>query len=146
MPPERRGAALGIWGGVSGLGVALGPLVGGAVVSGISWHWIFWLNVPVGIALLPLARARLTESRGVAGHLDMPGLALAGPGLLGITYGAIRGQALGWTSPTILAALAAGTAFLIAFIAWEARATAPMLPMRFFWPRRPRTGVSRAHR
>jgi EmrB/QacA subfamily drug resistance transporter len=132
MPPQRRGAALGIWGGVSGLGVALGPLVGGAVVSGISWHWIFWINVPVGIALLPLARARLTESRGVAGHLDMPGLALAGPGLLGITYGAIRGQALGWTSPTILAALAAGTAFLIAFVAWEARATAPMLPMRFF--------------
>jgi EmrB/QacA subfamily drug resistance transporter len=132
MPPQRRGAALGIWGGVSGLGVALGPLVGGAVVSGISWHWIFWINVPVGIALLPLARARLTESYGPAGHLDMAGLALAGPGLLGITYGAIRGQALGWTSPTILAALTGGTVFLIAFVAWEARAAAPMLPMRFF--------------
>src|ERR1700728_2767008 len=112
MPPQRRGAALGIWGGVSGLGVALGPLVGGAVVSGISWHWIFWINVPVGIALLPLARARLTESRGVAGHLDMPGLALARPGLLGITYGAIRGQALGWASPTILAGPAARGALL----------------------------------
>jgi EmrB/QacA subfamily drug resistance transporter len=132
MPAERRGAAIGIWGGVSGLGVALGPLIGGAVVSGISWHWIFWINVPVGIALLPLARVRLTESRGPAGHLDMPGLALAGPGLLGITYGAIRGQELGWTSPTILAALAAGTAFLIAFVVWERRASAPMLPMSFF--------------
>jgi EmrB/QacA subfamily drug resistance transporter len=132
MPPQRRGAALGIWGGVSGLGVALGPLVGGAVVSGISWHWIFWINVPVGIALLPLARARLTESYGASGRLDMPGLALAGPALLGITYGAVRGQALGWTSVSILAALAAGIAFGIAFIAWETRAAAPMLPMRFF--------------
>ena len=95
--------ALGIWGGVSGLGVAIGPLIGGAVVTGISWHWIFWINVPVGLVLIPLALTRLTESRGPAASLDLRGLALAGPGLLGITYGAIRGQALGWTSPVILA-------------------------------------------
>jgi EmrB/QacA subfamily drug resistance transporter len=132
VPPARRGMALGIWGGVSGLGVAIGPLVGGAVVSGISWHWIFWINVPVGLVLIPLALTRLTESHGPAGNLDLRGLALIGPGLLGITYGVIRGQALGWTSATILASLAVGIGFVLAFVAWELRAPAPMLPMRFF--------------
>ena len=132
VAPERRGLALGIWGGVSGLGVAIGPLVGGAVVSGISWHWIFWINVPVGLVLVPLALRRLTESRGPAPSLDLRGLALIGPGLLGITYGAIRGEALGWTSATILTSFAVGIAFVIAFVAWELRAPAPMLPMRFF--------------
>jgi EmrB/QacA subfamily drug resistance transporter len=132
VPAERRGMALGIWGGVSGLGVAVGPLIGGAVVTGISWHWIFWINVPVGLVLIPLALTRLTESRGPAASLDLRGLALAGPGLLGITYGAIRGQALGWTSAVILGSLIGGIAFLIAFVRWEQRAAAPMLPMRFF--------------
>jgi EmrB/QacA subfamily drug resistance transporter len=132
VPPTRRGMALGVWGGVSGLGVALGPLVGGAVVSGISWHWIFWLNVPIGLVLVPLALTHLTESRGPAAHLDLRGLALVGPGLLGITYGAVRGQALGWTSTTILASFAFGIAFVIAFVGWELRAADPMLPMRFF--------------
>jgi EmrB/QacA subfamily drug resistance transporter len=132
VPPARRGMALGIWGGVSGLGVAIGPLVGGAVVSGISWHWIFWINVPVGLLLVPLALTRLSESRGPAPQLDLRGLALVGPGLLGITYAAIRGQALGWTSATILAPFALGIVFVVAFVAWETRAPAPMLPMRFF--------------
>jgi EmrB/QacA subfamily drug resistance transporter len=124
--------ALGIWGGVSGLGVAIGPLVGGAVVSGISWHWIFWINVPIGLVLVPLALTRLAESRGPSSHLDLRGLALVGPGLLGITYAAIRGQALGWTSATIISSFAFGIVFLMAFVAWELRAPAPMLPMRFF--------------
>ncbi len=132
VAPERRGMALGIWGGVSGLGVAIGPLVGGAVVSGISWHWIFWINVPVGLVLVPLALTRLTESRGPAPSLDLRGLALIGPGLLGITYAAIRGQALGWTSATIVTSFAVGIAFVIAFVAWELRTPVPMLPMRFF--------------
>jgi EmrB/QacA subfamily drug resistance transporter len=132
VPPERRGMALGIWGGISGLGVAIGPLIGGAVVSGISWHWIFWINVPVGLVLIPLALTRLSESRGPSRSLDLRGLALVGPGLLGITYGTIRGQALGWTSATILSSLAMGVAFLVAFVVWERRAPAPMLPMRFF--------------
>ncbi len=132
VSPARRGMALGIWGGVSGLGVALGPLVGGAVISGISWHWIFWINVPVGLVLIPLALTKLTESRGPSARLDLQGLALAGPGLLGITYATIRGQALGWTSATILGSFAVGVGFVIAFVAWELRAPAPMLPMRLF--------------
>lgn len=132
VPAQRRGLALGAWSGVSGLGVALGPVVGGAVVEGISWHWIFWLNVPTGLVLVPLARTFLTESFGPAKRLDLPGIALAGVGLLGVVFGIVRGQALGWTSTTILASIAAGLVLLAAFVAWERRAPAPMLPMRFF--------------
>jgi hypothetical protein len=131
-PPQRRGMALGIWSGVSGLGVAIGPLAGGAVVQGLDWHWIFWINVPVGVTLLPLARKRLAESRGPSRRLDIPGLAMAGAGLLGVTYAVIRGQELGWTSAGILAPMAAGIAGLAAFAWWEAKSGAPMLPMRFF--------------
>jgi EmrB/QacA subfamily drug resistance transporter len=129
---SQRGLALGIWSGVSGLGVALGPLVGGAVVDGFSWEYIFWLNVPIGLALMPLAARRLDESYGPDHQLDLPGLALAGLGLLGIVYGIVRGHALGWTSTTIVASLAAGALLLAAFVAWELRTRAPMLPMRFF--------------
>src|SRR5438477_3278292 len=130
--PERRGLALGAWGGISGLAVALGPLVGGAVVSGISWHWIFWLNVPIGIVLAPLALARLDETRGPATKLDLPGLALASAGLFGIVWGLVRGNAVGWGSAEIVGALVAGFAVLAAFVAWELRTETPMLPMRFF--------------
>src|SRR3954463_12586089 len=129
---SQRGLALGIWSGVSGLGVALGPLGGGLVVDGFSWEYIFWLNVPIGLALMPLAARQLDESHGPDRHLDLPGLALAGSGLLGIVYGIVRGQSLGWTSSTILASLATGAILLAAFVAWELRAPAPMLPMRFF--------------
>jgi EmrB/QacA subfamily drug resistance transporter len=132
IPPQKRGLAIGAWSGISGLGVALGPLVGGAVVEGISWHWIFWLNVPIGLVLAPLAFRRLAESHGPAGKLDLPGLALGGLGLLGIVYGIVRGAELGWTSTTVLGALFAGVAGLASFVAWELRAPAPMLPMRFF--------------
>ena len=97
VPKERRGLALGLWGGISGLAVAFGPLVGGAVVSGISWHWIFWLNVPIGLVLAPLALARLDESHGPASKLDLPGVALVSAGLFGIVWGLVRGNALGWT-------------------------------------------------
>ena len=129
---EKRGLALGIWSGVSGLGVALGPVVGGAVVDGFSWHWIFWLNVPIGIALVPVALALLTESRGPNRTLDLPGVALASSGLLGVVFGIVRAQALGWTSGTVLASMGAGLVLLAGFVAWELRAPAPMLPMRFF--------------
>src|SRR2546421_7725787 len=102
VPPARRGLALGAWGGISGLAVAFGPLVGGAVVDGISWHWIFWLNVPIGLVLVPLVLLRLEESRGPLGRFDLRGLALASAGLLGITWGLVRANSVGWGSPEIL--------------------------------------------
>jgi EmrB/QacA subfamily drug resistance transporter len=131
VPASRRGAALGVWSGVAGLAVASGPLVGGAVVEGLSWQWIFWLNVPIGLVLLPLA-TRLQESYGPDKALDLRGLALASAGLLGLVWGIVNGQGHGWSSPEILAALAAGSALIVAFVAWELRAAEPMLPMRFF--------------
>ena len=132
FPAEKRGLAIGAWSGISGLGVALGPLVGGAVVDGISWQWIFWLNVPIGIALLPIAARRLTESHGPARSLDLPGVGLASAGLLGVVYGIVRGAELGWTSATVLGSMTAGAVLLAAFLAWELRTPEPMLPMRFF--------------
>jgi EmrB/QacA subfamily drug resistance transporter len=129
---ERRGLALGIWSGVSGLGVALGPVVGGAVVEGFSWQWIFWLNVPIGVALAPAALRVLSESRGPNASLDLPGVALASGGLLGVVFGIVRSQALGWTSPTVIGSIAIGGAMLAAFAVWETRTQTPMLPMRFF--------------
>jgi len=131
VPRDRRGLALGAWSGIAGLAVAMGPLVGGAVVDGIAWQWIFWLNVPVGILLLPLA-TRLQESTGPDKALDLVGLALAGVGMLGLVWGLIHGNGDGWTSPLIVTALAVGAAGLAAFILWERRTPQPMLPLRFF--------------
>jgi EmrB/QacA subfamily drug resistance transporter len=130
FPAGRRGLALGIWSGISGLGVALGPVIGGAVVSGISWQWIFWINVPIGAVVVPLAR--LTESRGVNRALDLPGVALASGGLLGVVYALIRANALGWTSISVLGSAIVGVLLLVGFVAWERRAATPMLPMHFF--------------
>src|SRR5438067_13670742 len=132
VPAEQRGLALGAWGGIGGLAVALGPLVGGAVVSGISWHWIFWVNVPIGLVLAPLAYSRLEESHGGDRALDLPGLALASTGLLGIVWGLVRGNEHGWTSAGIVTPLVAGALLVAAFVAWELRTPSPMLPMQFF--------------
>jgi EmrB/QacA subfamily drug resistance transporter len=131
FPAEKRGMALGAWSGIAGLAVAAGPLVGGAVVDGISWQWIFWLNVPIGLVLLPLARV-LTESHGPDKALDLPGLALGSLGLLGLVWGLVHGNGDGWASPAIVGSLAGGAALMLAFVAWEARAKEPMLPLRFF--------------
>jgi EmrB/QacA subfamily drug resistance transporter len=109
----------------------MGPLVGGAVVDGISWQWIFWLNVPIGIVLLPLA-TRLSESHGPDKALDLPGLALVSAGLFGIVWGLVNGNSDGWSSASIVGALTAGALLVAAFVAWELRAAEPMLPMRFF--------------
>src|SRR5260221_7932562 len=132
VPPARRGLALGIWGGIGGLAIAIGPLVGGAVVSGFSWNWIFWLNVPIGLVLAPLAYARLEETHGSDSALDLRGLALVSSGLLGIVWALVRGNAQGWTSVGIVTPLVVGTLLVVAFVAWELRTAAPMLPMEFF--------------
>ena len=135
FPPERRTAALGLWSSIAGLGVALGPLLGGVIVETLDWHWIFWINVPVGLAAAALAPRRLTESRGAQTRLDLPGLAFASGGLLGIVWATTRGNTDGWTSPSTLLAYATGVLLLGAFIWQERRAAAPMLPLALF--RRP---------
>ncbi|WP_141578899.1 MFS transporter [Actinomadura sp. WMMA1423] len=132
FPDERKGTAIGIWGGVSGLGVAAGPLVGGAVLEGISWEWIFWINVPAGLVLIPLSALLLRESRGPRPHLDPVGLLLAGAGLFGLTWGAVRAPSVGWTDPEVIGTLAAGTVLVAAFAGWETRAPHPMLPPAYF--------------
>jgi EmrB/QacA subfamily drug resistance transporter len=132
VSPERRGVALGAWGAVGGLAIAIGPLVGGAVVEGASWQWIFWLNVPIGLAVLPFAWTRLTESYGPATRLDLPGLALASLGLFGIVLGVVRGNDHGWTSLTVLPPMVVGGLLVAAFVAWELRAPEPMLPLHMF--------------
>jgi EmrB/QacA subfamily drug resistance transporter len=135
FPKEKRGMAIGVWSGISGIAVAIGPLVGGAVVEGISWHWIFWLNVPIGIVIMPLALRWLTESHGPYGTLDLRGLALASVGAFGLVFGLVRAQSLGWTSATVLTSLIGGAVLLAAFVAWELRTSEPMLPMAFFGKR-----------
>jgi EmrB/QacA subfamily drug resistance transporter len=132
FPPERRGLALGIWSGISGVAVALGPLVGGAVTEAATWHWIFWLNVPIGLLLVPLARRQLSESFGPSQRLDLTGLGLASAGLFGLIYGLVRSQTIGWVSPEVLIALSAGAVLMVAFVLHELRTEDPMLPMRFF--------------
>jgi len=129
---ERRGVVIGAWSGIAGLAVAVGPVVGGAVTEGISWQWIFWLNVPIGLAVLPLALRQLTESRGPARRLDLPGIGLAGAGLFGLVWGIVRGNTLGWGSGEILGAVAGGAALLVGFVLWELRAPEPMLELRLF--------------
>src|SRR5581483_5575806 len=143
VPEDRRGVFLGAWGGISGLAVAFGPLVGGAVVDGISWHWVFWLNVPVGIVLLALV-PRLRESKGPFGSVDLRGLVLASVGLFGIVWGLVRGNSVGWGSPEIAGALVAGAMVTALFVAWELRTPEPMLPMRFFRNRTFALATSRA--
>ncbi len=132
FPPSRRGVAIGVWSGISGIAVALGPLVGGAMIQAANWHWIFWLNVPIGVALVPLAVSRLGESRGVTRSLDLRGLVLASSGLFGVIFGLVRSQSLGWTSPQVAISLIAGVALVVAFIVAELRTEQPMLPMSFF--------------
>ena len=131
-PGEGRGHALGIWSAIAGIGVAAGPVAGGLIATALSWHWIFWLNVPIGIAAAAVAPRVLTESRGEAAPIDLTGIALASAGLLGIVWATVRGNEAGWGSPSTLAVYATGAVALLAFVAWEARTPAPMLPLRLF--------------
>jgi EmrB/QacA subfamily drug resistance transporter len=132
FPPERRGTAIGLFSAVTGIAVASGPLVGGAIAEGIDWEWIFWLNVPIGLAAIPFVLARIEESYGGDTGLDLPGLALVSGAAFGIVWGLVRGNSAGWDSPEVLGALAAGLALVGAFVARELRAPEPMLPIRLF--------------
>jgi EmrB/QacA subfamily drug resistance transporter len=132
FPTEKRGVAIGLWGGIQGLAVAAGPVVGGAIAGGISWHWIFWLNVPIGLALMPLAARRLSESFGPRPQLDVGGLVLAAAAAFAITWGLVRAEAAGWTSAEVLGALGAGLVLGTSFIRWERRTPTPMLQLALF--------------
>src|SRR5689334_10398187 len=129
---ERRGAIVGIWGGIGGLAVAAGPLVGGAITQGVSWHWIFWVNAPIGVATVLLSLVRLPESKGPATRLDLVAAALVGGGAVAVVWGLIRAGDDGWTSRSALATLALGLALIVVFVVWEARANEPMLPVHMF--------------
>lgn len=129
---RRRPLAIGIWGGIAGLGVAAGPLIGGAVVEGWNWQAIFWLNVPVGILAIPLVLAVLPNTLGARVRLDIPGVLLAGLGVLGLVYGIVRGNDAGWDSLEVVGALVAGAALVATFIGWESRTASPLLPLRLF--------------
>ena len=132
VPASRRAMAIGVWGGVSGLGVALGPVIGGAVVDGFSWQAIFWINVPVAIVAIPLILRVLPESHGRHQPLDVVGLALVGAGVLATVWGIVRGGDLGWGSAPVTLALLAGVTLIAAFIRHEGRTAHPMVPLRLF--------------
>lgn len=130
VPEKLRPAAIGIWGGISGLGVALGPLIGGTVVEGLSWTAIFWINVPVGLLCIPLVLIALPESRGRAQRLDLVGLLCAVIGIFALTFAIVRGNDAGWGTPGILIPLIGGIALLTTFVWWESRVRDPLLPLR----------------
>jgi EmrB/QacA subfamily drug resistance transporter len=132
FPPEKRGAAVGIWGGIAGLGVAAGPLVGGAITQGLDWHWVFWVNVPVGIAAWVGSRLVIPESHGPRSGFDVPGMVLVAGGIGVLVWGLVQGPSVGWSAARTIIALAAGGALLVAFIAWESRTSTPMVPLRLF--------------
>ena len=132
VPLARRPLAIGIWGGVAGLGVATGPLIGGAVIEGWAWQAIFWINVPVGVISVALVLLALPNSFGARLRADVMGLVLSGLGLLGLVYGIVRGNEAGWDSTEVLGSLIGGGILLLAFVLWEWRAKAPLLPLRLF--------------
>jgi len=132
FPAERRGAIVGIWGGIGGLAVAAGPLVGGAITQGLNWHWIFWVNAPIGVAAVLLSLIRLPESRGPATRLDLFAAALVAGGAVAVVWGLIRAGDDGWTNTTAVATIGFGVLLIVGFVLWEARASEPMLPVHLF--------------
>jgi EmrB/QacA subfamily drug resistance transporter len=132
FPASKRGAAIGIFSAITGIAVATGPLVGGAVVEGIDWQWIFWVNVPIGLAAIPLVLTKMQESHGSDTGLDLRGLALVTLAALASVWGLVRGNEVGWGSAEVVASLIAGVLLAIAFVAWERRAREPMLPLALF--------------
>lgn len=132
FPPERRGQALGLYGGITGLAVVAGPVIGGAITQGLAWQWVFWLNVPIGLVAIPFVLRRMDESFGERAKLDAVGLLLVTGAALGVVWGLVRGNTAGWGSVEVLATLAGGAVLTLAFVAWGLRAREPMLPMRLF--------------
>jgi EmrB/QacA subfamily drug resistance transporter len=132
FPADRRGAAVGLWGGISGLGVAAGPLVGGAVTQGLDWHWVFWINVPIGLVALVGCARTLRESYGPNRPLDLPGMGLAAAALACLVAGLVDAPTTGWTAPRTVLLLVVAVAFFVGFLARESRTAAPMIPLRLF--------------
>jgi EmrB/QacA subfamily drug resistance transporter len=132
FPPERRGWAIGIFSGLTGLAVLAGPMIGGAVTEGLAWQWIFWINVPICALAIPLVLTRIPESRGAVRRLDLRGAALITLAVLGIVWGVVRGAVAGWSSPEVVVAFVAGALLLVGFLVWEGRADQPMLPLSYF--------------
>ena len=130
FPPERRGAALGLFSAVTGIAVASGPLIGGAVVDGLAWQWIFWINVPVGLVAAPLVLRLMPETKVPDSRLDVAGVVLLAAGVLGLVWALVRGESAGWTSTEVLGTAAGGLVLLVGFAAWQRRATYPLLPPR----------------
>jgi EmrB/QacA subfamily drug resistance transporter len=132
FPPERRGTALGMWSAIAGLGVALGPIAGGLLTTGLSWHWIFWVNVPVGFAAAALVPRVLDESFGRPEPVDVCGLALVSIALFALVWSTVRGNAVGWDAPVTVLGYAAAAVLAVAFVGWERRHAHAMLPLRLF--------------
>jgi EmrB/QacA subfamily drug resistance transporter len=132
FPPARRGWAIGIYGGVTALAAVAGPVLGGAVTQGLGWQWIFWLNVPIALAAVPLVLTRVSEATGPRGPVDLPGLALVTAAALGLVWGLVQGNTAGWGSAQVTGTLTGGAVAAVAFVAWERHAARPMLPARLF--------------
>jgi EmrB/QacA subfamily drug resistance transporter len=132
FPPQRRGLIVGIYGGLAGLAVAAGPLVGGAVVESLDWHWIFWVNVPIGLLAAVLGTRLLPESHGAPQRLDLFGVALVTGGVVALVWALVRVNGLGWSSPQSAGMLVAGCVLLLAFVRWQRRAHAPLVPIWLF--------------
>ncbi|MFI7061364.1 DHA2 family efflux MFS transporter permease subunit [Kribbella sp. NPDC050124] len=132
FPPERRGWAIGVFSGVTGLAVLGGPMIGGAVTEGLAWQWIFWINIPVGALAIPLALRKIPESTGPTRRLDLIGAGLITFAVLGLVWGVVQGASAGWSSAEVLGSFAIGVSFLAAFGVWEGRTAHPMVPLAFF--------------
>jgi EmrB/QacA subfamily drug resistance transporter len=133
FPPAQRGMAIGIWAGVSALALAIGPLVGGLLTEHLSWHWIFFVNVPVGAVAIAASYLLITESKDETHEsLDLPGLATSALGLFALTYGLIEANEHGWTSALILGSFAVAVLALTSFVLIEKRRRSPMLDLSLF--------------
>jgi EmrB/QacA subfamily drug resistance transporter len=132
FPPEKRGTMIGIWGGIGGLAIATGPLIGGALTQSLSWHWVFWINVPLGVIVGALVATRIVESHGPSRRLDLPGIALITSGAVVLIWSLVRTGETGWGSPSVIVGLLLGVVLLVVFTGWERRAPEPMLPLSLF--------------